>query len=105
MLGKCALYSSIPEQREFIHLALTEPNTKHRERQWRKIGYFTINDTTQENGKLMFKSPNSLIQGLGQVYKFIVETGMWKHWWSKLALEDPGAWVFMVTGDIRTGSS
>ena len=37
------------EQKEFVHLALAKPNTKYQELQRRKIGYFIINATTQEN--------------------------------------------------------
>lgn len=51
----------VTEQKEFVHPVLTELKTKHQELQWKKIGYIIINGDTQENGKLMFKIPNSLI--------------------------------------------
>lgn len=38
------------EQKEFVHLALADPNTKHQELQRRKTGYIIMNDTIQENG-------------------------------------------------------
>lgn len=34
------------EEREFVHSALAEANTKHQELQPRKIGYLIMNDTT-----------------------------------------------------------
>ena len=55
--------------REFIQLALAEPNTRYQELQWSEIAYFIMNGTTQENRKLMLKSLNSLVQGLGRVFK------------------------------------
>ena len=57
----------------FIHPELAETNTRHQELQWRKTGYFVMNGATQENGKLMFKSPNSPVVGvadcIGQDHK------------------------------------
>lgn len=50
---------NVTEQKEVIHPALAEPNTKlHRELQGRKIGYFLMDGAPQENGKLMLKGPN-----------------------------------------------
>lgn len=37
---------------------LAEPNAKHQELQWRNIGYFTMNGSTQENRKLLLKISN-----------------------------------------------
>ena len=55
-LSRCLLQNN-----EFIHSALAETNTRHGELQWRNIGYFIVNGTIQENGKLMLQSLNSLM--------------------------------------------
>lgn len=60
---------TIMGEKESIHPALAETNTKHRELQWRKIGYFLINGATQGYRKLMFKSLNHLIQGSEWVFE------------------------------------
>ena len=49
------------QNRDSAHPVLPEPNTKHRELQCRNIGYFMMSGATQENRKLMLKSPNSLM--------------------------------------------
>ena len=36
-----------------------EPNSRHRESQWKNIGYFIMKGATQENGNLTLKSLNS----------------------------------------------
>lgn len=71
---KCC-YERLLPNREFLHW----PNTRYCELQWRKTGYFLMNGATQENRKLMLKSPNSSIQGLRQIFKGIPETGICKH--------------------------
>lgn len=52
---------------------LAEPNTKHRELQWRKMDYFIMNGATQLNRKIMFKSWNShgvqVTDSIGQNHK------------------------------------
>lgn len=57
-------------------MALAEPNTDHQELQQRETGYFILNDATQENQKLKFKSPNYPSQGLEQVFEGLVKTGI-----------------------------
>ena len=65
---------------------------------------FIMNGATQENRKLMLKSPNSPIQGLGWAFRGLQRTGMWKHWWGKFTGEpwsfatyDKGRkhWIFL----------
>ena len=71
--GTVQVAVNVTEQKVFIHPELAETNTRHQELQWRKTGYFVMNGATQENGKLMFKSPNSPVVGvadcIGQDHK------------------------------------
>lgn len=67
---------TVSEQKQFIFLALVESNAKHREWQWRNIGYFTLNGTVQENGKLMLRSLNSPVVGRLQILQGKI-TGHW----------------------------
>ncbi|KAF6293186.1 hypothetical protein mRhiFer1_009075 [Rhinolophus ferrumequinum] len=59
---------------EVCCLERAEQNAEHGESQRRKNGYFSTNDGTQDNGKLMLKSPTPLIQGSGWVFKGIEGT-------------------------------
>lgn len=46
-------------QTELVHLALAEPNSKHRGRQGRETGCFIPAGAIRVDGKLMLKSLNS----------------------------------------------
>lgn len=46
------------EKKEFIHVVLAEANTKRRDGGGQS-GCFITNGTTQKNGRLVLKSPNS----------------------------------------------
>lgn len=46
-------------QTELVHLALAEPNSKHRGRQGRETGCFILAGAIRVDGKLMLKSLNS----------------------------------------------
>lgn len=50
------------EQKVFVHSVLAEPNTKHRELQWKKkLATVSMNGIIQENRQLMLKILNSLM--------------------------------------------
>lgn len=68
------------QNRVFDDPVPAEPSSNHRELQWRRIGYFIMNSTTQENGKPGLKSWSSLIQGSGQDFKGLQGAGVRKCW-------------------------
>ena len=57
------LPESVPEREEFVYPV----QQSQAELQWRNMGYFIMNGTTQENRKLMLQSPNSWMAHVLQV--------------------------------------
>lgn len=78
----CGTGTPVIGQKESVHPALAEANSRPRERQWRNTDYLILNGSTQENGKFLSKSWHSLVVCRLQIIWKITRhcgLGVWGH--------------------------